>query len=402
MIDSTLKNANILIVDDQQANIDVLTGLLEAKGFTNYTTTLDPREATALFDKFKPDLLLLDLMMPHVTGFQVMAQLKLMIPVNTYFPILILTADITPESKQKALAEGATDFLTKPFDLIEVDLRIKNLLRARYLHQQIEILNQNLEEKVKVRTKELQKTNEELIIAKEKAEESDKLKSDFLHQMSHEIRTPLNAIVGNADYINIAVGELLDADTRECFESINQASKRIIRTVDLILNAADLQTGGYKPNLAKVDLNSGILYKLYLEYQLPAKQKGLKFSYTCKEKETTITIDEYSVIQIFANLIDNAVKFTKEGKIEMLLGKNKTGNIIVEIKDSGIGISKEFLLRMFDPFTQEEQGFTRSYEGNGLGLTLVKKYCDLNGIAVIVKSEKAVGTKFTLVFTNSK
>ncbi|MDP3150606.1 MAG: hybrid sensor histidine kinase/response regulator [Ignavibacteria bacterium] len=398
MIDSTLKNANILIVDDQQANIDVLTGLLDAKGFTNYTTTEDPRVATTLFEKFKPDLLLLDLMMPHVTGFQVMEQLKLMIPANTYFPILILTADITPESKQKALAEGATDFLTKPFDLIEVDLRIKNLLHARYLHQQIENQNQILEEKVKVRTEELQKTNEELIIAKEKAEESDKLKSDFLHQMSHEIRTPLNAIVGNADYINISIGALLDADTRECFESIDQASKRIIRTVDLILNAADLQTGGYKPNLAEVDLNSGILYKLYLEYQLPAKQKGLKFSYTCKEKETMITIDEYSVTQIFANLIDNAVKFTKDGKIEMLLGKNKMGNIMVEIKDTGVGISKEFLPSMFNPFTQEEQGFTRSYEGNGLGLTLVKKYCELNNITLEIESEKNVGSLFRIIF----
>ncbi|MDP3684899.1 MAG: hybrid sensor histidine kinase/response regulator [Ignavibacteria bacterium] len=400
MIDSTLKNANILIVDDQQANIDVLTGLLDAKGFTNYTTTEDPRAAATLFEKFKPDLLLLDLMMPHITGFQVMAQLKLMIPANTYFPILILTADITPESKQKALAEGATDFLTKPFDLIEVDLRIKNLLKARYLHQQIENQNQILEEKVKERTYELEKTNSELIIAKEKAEESDKLKSDFLHQMSHEIRTPLNAIVGNADYINISIGELLDADTRECFESIDQASKRIIRTVDLILNAADLQTGGYKPNLAEVDLNSGILYKLYLEYQLPAKQKGLKFSYTCTAKETMITIDEYSVIQIFANLIDNAVKFTKDGKLEMLLGKNKMGKIMVEIKDTGIGISKEFLLRMFDSFTQEEQGFTRSYEGNGLGLTLVKKYCELNNIILEVESEKNVGSTFRIIFDN--
>jgi len=101
-------------------------------------------------------LLLLDLNMPHLTGFQVMIQLKVLIPANTYFPILVLTADITTESKQKALASGASDFLTKPFDLIEVDLRIKNLLKARYLHQQIENQNLILEEKVKERTIELE------------------------------------------------------------------------------------------------------------------------------------------------------------------------------------------------------------------------------------------------------
>ena len=141
MIDSTLKTAAILIIDDQQANIDVLTGLLDIKGFTNYITTTDSRQAIVLFKKSEPDLLLLDLSMPYFSGFQVMEQIKAIITPDSYFPILILTADITPQSKQKALTGGASDFLTKPFDLIEVDLRIKNLLNTRYLHKQLE--NQN-------------------------------------------------------------------------------------------------------------------------------------------------------------------------------------------------------------------------------------------------------------------
>jgi DNA-binding response OmpR family regulator len=169
LIDSTLKNANILIVDDQQANIDVLTGLLDVKGFTNYITTKDSRQVLRLFEEFKPDLLLLDLNMPFLSGFSVMMQMKVLIPANSYFPILVLTADITHESKQTALSCGASDFLAKPFDLIEVDLRIKNLLKARYYYQQIENQNQILEEKVKERTKELEMRNIELIAAKEKA-----------------------------------------------------------------------------------------------------------------------------------------------------------------------------------------------------------------------------------------
>ncbi|MFA6598199.1 MAG: PAS domain S-box protein [Ignavibacteriaceae bacterium] len=245
---------------------------------------------------------------------------------------------------------------------------------------------------------ERKRVEKELIEAKEKAEQSDKLKTEFLAQMSHEIRTPLNAIVGNTDYLNDVFREKLDTDTRDCFASINLASERMIRTVDLILNAAELQTSGYKPHNVKVDLNSDILYKLYLEYQLSAKQKGLKFSYTCKEKETKLILDEYSVTQIFANLIDNAVKYTKNGKIEMLLEKNNTGNLIVEVKDTGIGISKEFLPKMFDPFVQEEQGYTRSYEGNGLGLTLVKKYCELNNATIEVESEKNAGSTFRIIF----
>ncbi|MCX6175556.1 MAG: PAS domain S-box protein [Ignavibacteriales bacterium] len=242
------------------------------------------------------------------------------------------------------------------------------------------------------------RAEKELIEAKERAEESDKLKSEFLNQMSHEIRTPINAIVGNVDYLNDSVGKEMNSDARDCFDGIGLASKRIIRTVDLILNAAELQTSGYNPYKVKVDLNSEILNKLYKEHQLSAKQKGLELIYTSESKDSQVLADVYSITQIFANLIDNAIKYTKKGKVEILLLKNKTGNIMVEIKDTGIGMSKDFLSRMFDPFVQEEQGYTRSYDGSGLGLTLVKNYCDINNAVLEVESEKNVGSTFRVIF----
>jgi PAS domain S-box-containing protein len=238
----------------------------------------------------------------------------------------------------------------------------------------------------------------ELIAAKEKAEESDKLKTEFLAQMSHEIRTPINIMLGNVDYLNQSFGENMDPEARDCFDGIDLASKRIIRTVDLILNTAELQTSSYNPQFVKIDLNSKILKKLYQEHQLFAKQKGLEIIYTCKEKDTDIIADEYSITQIFANLIDNAIKYTKNGKVEILLEKNKTGNIMVEVKDTGIGINEKNLSRIFEPFTQEEQGYIRSYDGNGLGLTLVKNYCDINNAVIEVESEKNVGSTFRIIF----
>ena len=128
MIDSTLKNANILIVDDQEANICILEGFLDIQGYSNIKTTQDPREVVHLLASFDPDLILLDLSMPYISGFEVMKQIKSVISENTYLPILVLTADVTPSAKQKALSGGASDFLTKPFDLVEVGLRIRNLL----------------------------------------------------------------------------------------------------------------------------------------------------------------------------------------------------------------------------------------------------------------------------------
>lgn len=138
MIEEVLKKAKILIVEDQQANIDVLEDLLRMKGYRDFRSTADPREVFHLYATYEPDLILLDLSMPYLSGFEVMEQLRKIIPENTYFPILILTADATKETKEKALSEGASDFLTKPFDLTEVALRIQNLLYTNFLHKQLQ------------------------------------------------------------------------------------------------------------------------------------------------------------------------------------------------------------------------------------------------------------------------
>lgn len=398
MIDSTLKTANILIVDDQQANIDLLTGLLDANGFTNYTTTNDSRDVISLFGVCKPDLLLLDLSMPNLTGFQVMIQLKDLIPADTYFPILVLTADITPESKQKALTLGASDFLTKPFDLIEVDIRIKNLLKTRYLHQQLENQNQILEERVKERTEELEKINMQLTDAKEQAERSDKLKSEFLNQMSHEIRSPMNVVLNFANLLREEMMEQITPDFLGYFKGIDSAGHRLIRTVDLILNVSEMQIGTYEPSFREFDLIKEVIEKNKNENIGIIENKGLKFNFSSILSEAFIFGDQYSIYQIFANLIDNSIKYTKKGSISIGVSKIEQG-IKVIIEDTGIGISEEFLKIMYHPFMQEERGYSRRYEGNGLGLSLVKKYCDMNGIEITVESEKGIGTKFTLSFT---
>jgi putative two-component system response regulator len=133
-----LTDARILVVDDERVNVVLLERILEQDGYRNVKSTTDSSQAAALYEQFEPDLVLLDLHMPGLDGFAVMEQLGGRVPPGTFLPILILTADIRPEIKRRALAVGAKDFVTKPFDRTEVLLRIQNLLETRFLYLQVD------------------------------------------------------------------------------------------------------------------------------------------------------------------------------------------------------------------------------------------------------------------------
>jgi len=150
-----LRDARILIVDDEPANVLLLERILKRDGYQQVRSTTDARRALPMFQEFAPDLVLLDLRMPHLDGFAVMEQLRPRVPMDAYLPILVLTADITPMAKEKALSGGARDFLTKPLDATEVLLRIRNLLETRFLHLELHGEKRALEEKVAERTREL-------------------------------------------------------------------------------------------------------------------------------------------------------------------------------------------------------------------------------------------------------
>ncbi len=242
------------------------------------------------------------------------------------------------------------------------------------------------------------KIEEELRLAKEEAEKADKLKSEFLAQMSHEIRTPINVILNFNSLIKDEIESKVNLETRSYFDRIELASRRIIRTIDLILEMSALHTGTYEVIRKKIDLNNDILENLFLEYKPLADEKNIKFKLTLNTKETTILADEFSANQIFSNLIDNAIKYTDNGTIEITVDRIDFNKVVVKISDTGIGISKEYLPNLFTLFSQEEQGYSRRYDGTGLGLALVKKYCDLNGALLNVKSEKGKGTEFKITF----
>ena len=244
---------------------------------------------------------------------------------------------------------------------------------------------------------ERENTNKELIRAKDAAEKAERLKSEFLAQISHEIRSPLNVLLNYSQLIKELVGDKIDAEMFQGFDGMENAGNRIIRTIDLILNLSELQAGSYTVNIRKFDIYTDVVLPLFQEYKKLAQRKNLILNIVRKVEATELSADEYSITQIFANLIDNAIKYTQEGKIEIIVDRNFNNKLFVKVTDTGIGISENYLPTLYSPFSQEEQGYTRSYEGNGLGLALVKKYCELNNAKIFVDSAKGKGTTFTIL-----
>ncbi|MBZ0182206.1 MAG: PAS domain-containing protein [Melioribacteraceae bacterium] len=237
---------------------------------------------------------------------------------------------------------------------------------------------------------------EELKKAKEEAEKSNRLKSEFLAQMSHEIRTPINAMLSFTSLLKDEISNDIDEDLKESFDIISNAGNRLIRTIDLILDMSDVQAGSYDYNPQEVDINE-VLKKLIAEFSLTAKTKGLTLKSNLCNDSSVITVDEYTIRQIFANLIDNAIKYTNKGQIEVITYFNKE-KLIAEVADTGIGINEENKSLIFEPFRQEYQGYSRKFEGNGLGLALVKNYCEMNNAHIEVESKKGFGSKFRVIF----
>ncbi len=235
-----------------------------------------------------------------------------------------------------------------------------------------------------------------LEVALEKAQEGERVKTQFLANVSHEIRTPLNAIIGFTDLIAQSMKHLVTPEQQSFFEAVQQSGQRLVRTVHEILEISQAEAGTKRIHLRTLDLWS-LIVQVVRELEAQANEKGLEIKMRWEGKTAYVHVDEYCITQALSNLVENAIKYTDEGYVELrLLSVDKRHRLT--IKDTGIGMSKEYMQRMFEIFTQESEGYTKRYQGIGLGLAITKQYLDLNGVQVEVTSEPGKGTTFTLWF----
>lgn len=237
--------------------------------------------------------------------------------------------------------------------------------------------------------------HKELLLQKEKAEQSNRLKDAFIANISHEIRTPLNAILGFVSIIEDEANDRFTADERIYFQRIDHSGQRLTRTVDEILNYSRLLVRDLNLNVVEINL-SALIESLIEESKAAHPDHAARIIFENSLDAITLDLDEFCIRNSISNLLDNALKYTESGTIIVRLYRDNTGRICISISDTGIGMSEEFLNKIFEPYSQEATGFSRRYEGVGLGLSIVKRLCDIMKAEISVVSKKGEGSSFTI------
>lgn len=399
MTEDNLKQARILIVDDEVANTCLLQSLLNRTGFTNHFSVTDSRETIERIEQLQPDLILLDLNMPQVSGFDILQLLRLTLAPDNYLPVLVLTADINPKTKRRALAAGATDFLPKPFDASEVLMRIRNLLKTRLLHLDLQNHNTRLEEKVSERTAELSRALTELKQAQEQMLQQERLRAfgEMAGGIVHDFNNSLMSIIGYSDLLLQDPETLGDrATTLDYLKTMNTAGRDAAQVVSRL---RDFYRGREIEDVfSSVDLNEVIEESVSLtqpKWKTQALESGRTISLELDlEKLPAISGNPAELREATTNLIFNAVDAMPKGGTVTLRSRREAGDrVLFEVADTGTGMPETIRARCLEPFFS-----TKGDKGTGLGLSMVFGIIKRHNGTLEIESAPERGTTFRIRF----
>ena len=403
--------AKVLIVDDEPANLMLLEALLDEAGIATVKASsgFDAIEAVKHNDFA---LVILDIQMPGMDGFETIRKIHGE-KYSEFLPIIVVSAVYSvTEFQEHAVECGSVDFLPKPFNIKVLTGKVKIFADLYVQKKKLEIYRNQLEEVISDRSKALFETNgefkeqiefcrrqeNELKLAKERAEDANKLKTAFLNNLSHEIRTPLNAIVCFSELI--ALPETDKKSAVEFSEHIKKSNKYLLNLVDNIINISKLESGNATIDMQPVDVV--LLLKYVFDYNCElldndSEKRGyvkLLFDNKIVLDSLLIYSDESFLQQIVSILIENAIKFTEKGTVTLRVSLSDDDNLIVEVSDTGIGISDEDQKIIFEKF--RKAAATKFYDGAGIGLAIIKRQIELLGGKISLCSKLGKGSKFVV------
>lgn len=366
-VNASEDTGDILIVDDQPDNLKILQDILENEGY-KITIATSGKMALQLIERNLPELVLLDIMMPKISGFDACITLKSEERTKN-IPIIFISGLADTENKVKAFEIGGVDYITKPFEIREVLARVSTHLENYRLKQKLE-----------------------MAIKKEK--EIAEFKDEFTNNINHELRNPLTAIMLSTTFLLEHFEKISSEKIFNKIKSIHMSSQNLLQLVNEILDFAKLNAKKFTCNLEKINLNL-LISNIEKDFVDIFASKELYFKCSI-DKNIHIINDSNHLVKILNNLLSNAYKFTYHGGV-LLSVEEKEDKIKIVVQDTGIGIRNEDFDEIFLRYGQTNEG-KKKMLGTGVGLHLVKRLTELHGGGISIESEINKGTKFIVLF----
>ena len=349
----------ILVVDDIPENVELLEAYLVPEKY-QVVTAYNGIEALERAKETPPDIVLLDVMMPQMDGFEVCQTLK-NDPKTQFVPVVMVTALKERDDKLKGIEAGADDFLTKPIDRVELLTRIKSLIRVKFLHDDLE--------KSYVELQELQNVKERLT-----------------QMIIHDLKNPLTGVKANIEIVGMEdLGE-----TRECLDAAQRSCDLLFNMIQDLLDISKMEEGKLVLTRETLDLVE-IVSPVVREVSVPAQAEDKEVVVELPDNLARINLDRDLIYRTLSNLMQNAVKHSGRGGVITVRASNTDDRMRLEVEDKGHGIPAGFQDKIFEKFGQVE---TRQRTGSGLGLTFCKMAVEAHDGHIWVESVEGEGSTF--------